>query len=221
MPRSDLESALQRVVVWVAYAVQLVHRADVRILRVEAAVLIKIQHHRQLAPYAADIADLPYQGVAEALLDIQAVIEEVRRPEILVDRVYVVSVRAAAAGRRASSNSRKDVLVRLPSEWGSDAVVVDRLWPYRIVRLAIGAIPTVIQKRIHVDLVVEQPDSAAHHQVVLRPRLVGEADARSEIVSVGREDAANAIALNLQPLPWNKDREVLVGTIQRSDIVVP
>src|ERR1022692_2185371 len=133
MPRSDLESALQRVVVEVAYAVQLVHRADVRILRVEAAVLIKIKHNRQLAPTPAAIATLPSQGVAEALLDIQAVIEEVRRPEILVDRVYVVSVRAAAAERRASSNSRKDVLARLPSEWRSDAVVVDRLRPYRIV----------------------------------------------------------------------------------------
>src|SRR3984957_12790576 len=64
------------------------------------------------------------------------------------------------------------------------------LKPVRVVRRA------EVQERVHVDLVIEHSNPTADHQVFPICGLVGETEARSEVVLVRRKDAADTVTLN-------------------------
>src|SRR5207249_7959498 len=78
-----------------------------------------------------------------------------------------------------------------------------------------------VQERVHVDLVIVNADSAAHHEITAPLRLIGEAEARRKVISVGRENGVDPISLDEQSLPRDEDREILLVAMERSEILVP
>jgi len=89
VPGIHFEDLLHRVVARGAVTIELQDRTDVRIHRVQGAVLIQVQHYIQLVGVTCHVAELEHHTVTDALLELQAVVVEIRRPEVLVDRVNV------------------------------------------------------------------------------------------------------------------------------------
>src|ERR1700693_418146 len=107
MPRANLKRGLQRVVVRISHAIQLQSSGNIRILSHQLRCEDVI-HHRKLMSGASHITHLPDgRAISEALLDLQIVVEEIERPEILTNRVDVVGV-SAASERGASRQPREN-----------------------------------------------------------------------------------------------------------------
>src|SRR5580704_1252629 len=229
MPGAYPQRSLQRVVVGIPDAVELQHLADVRILRIELAGLIDGVHHRQLVARAAHVTHLPNRSaVTEALLDLQVVVKEVRRPEVLTDRVDVISgdpathrVVRGTVESWACREARENICLGLPCVL-VNAVIVDRFWADRVILQAVstGYWRAEIKKGVHVDLVVEHANPAPHHKVIAGRRLVGKSEAWRDIILVGRENGIDSIALNLQPLIWDENRKILVQAVKRPVVFV-
>src|SRR6266446_2506971 len=245
MPSSQTQRALQRIVVGVANAVELVHAAVVRKLRHKLAVssrlasnganhcrsawkLINIQHDRELATLTADVAHLPHcRTVAETLLHVEVVVEEIGCSEVLADPKHVENGRSTFRGLSgdAGCNRIEYVGIRLPRVGrlirSIGGVGGDRRGTGGIVLKPVGIIRRPeVQERVHVDLVIVHTDSAAHDEVFPACRLISKAQAWSKIVFVGREDRADAIALNLDAAGGrNKYRQVLGGAVERTKVV--
>ena len=232
---------MQRVVVRRAGAVELHDGADVGVLSVESpgrirAELIDVQHGAQLASFTAHVTDLEHCRTTQALLDLQVVVKEVGCAEILVDRVRVVSIRAvglwyaacrvgveiqAGAKRNSGENGGAACLDGVPVV-SVQAQVGDRGRTHGIVLQAIRCRDrrAEVQERVHVDLIVEHANSAAHHQIAIGFRLVRESEPGRKVVPVGREDGVDAVTLDQHASSGNKDSEVLVVAVQRSEIFV-
>src|ERR1700722_4207867 len=234
MPCSQTQSGLERIVVGGADTVELVNATVVGKLPSQLAELIDVEHDRKLAALAADIADLPdCHAVAEALFNIQVVVEEIRCPEVLIHRKYVEDRCPAIwiggdVARYAGCDRIEDAQIRLPGVGAFVGIIKacggvtgDGRRTSWIVLKTVGVVRrTEVQERIHVDLVIEDADSAAPNQVVPARRLIGEANPWSEIVLVGREDGADTIALNLDTSRgWNEHRQVLGGAVKRTKVV--
>src|SRR5208282_5050469 len=95
-------------------------------------------------------------------------------------------------------------------------------WTERIVLQTIGktAARPEVQERIHVDLIVEDPESATYHQIAPGKRLIGEPNPRCEVIFVWRENGTNLTALNLQAIGRSIDREILAVAVERPKIFV-
>src|SRR6266567_328889 len=226
MPRSQPHGGLQRIIVGAANAVELIDAAVVRELRGKLAELVYVQHDRKLTAFAAHIAHLPHcHPITKALLDVEVVVKEVRSPEVLADGENVengtpaIRVGGHIAGH-AGRNTGIEVGVGLPSS-RPERVGRNRRGASRVVFQSVGRVGrTEVEEWVHVDLVIEDTDSAAHDQVLSARRLIGEAKPWSKIVLVGREDGADAIALNLNSTGGrNKDRKILVSAVQGAKVV--
>src|SRR5208282_6044737 len=87
--RPHFQGRLQRVVVGCSNAVELVDGPDVGELRAIRIELVDVQHHRQLTALAPNVTQLKHGSVAQARLNVQVVVVEVRCPEVLVYRIDV------------------------------------------------------------------------------------------------------------------------------------
>ena len=95
------------------------------------------------------------------------------------------------------------------------------MWPNRIILQAVGGVGwwPEIKERVDVDLVIEDAETPANHEVVLG--LIGETQPRSKIIAVRRENGTDAVALDNQAFTWSEDRQVFVATMQRAKVFVP
>src|SRR5258708_38694373 len=92
MPRAKSERSLQRIVIRCANTILLQDVPGVRELRVQRMRTGRISrvyvgHDIQLASLAPHVADLEYGGMPQAFFHLPAVVEEIRRAEILVYRI--------------------------------------------------------------------------------------------------------------------------------------
>src|ERR1700674_2540523 len=134
MPCPQTQCALQRIVVGIADAIELVDAAVVRELRIVLAELIDVEHDRELAALAAHVADLPdCHPVTEALLDIQVVIEEIGCSEVLADPEHVENRLSTFGGLAGDTcrNTWENIRVRLPGETAHALHVASRRTPRR------------------------------------------------------------------------------------------
>src|SRR5438270_6052447 len=185
-------------------------------------VQIDVVHDRQLVPRATHVAQLQHRSaVSESLLNLQVVIVEVGSLEVLAHRKNIVRVTPTAAERWTGDIGRKDERIRLPRE-GPGTIVGDRRRPARVVLQTIcsGASRPEIKERVHVDLVEEDADSAAHHEALARGGLVSKAKPRCKVVAVGGENRVDAIALDQQAAIRRKDCQVLIHTVKWPNILV-
>src|SRR5579864_2567820 len=123
MPRPRAEGRLQRVVIRITYAIELVDVVEIRKRRIrpcrELSELINVQHDRKLVASAAHISYLEHCAVTEALLHVEVVVVKVRCPEVLangedVERGGPAIWVCSNIARHAGSHSIEDVLVGLP-----------------------------------------------------------------------------------------------------------
>src|SRR5882724_4940657 len=101
MPRPDFEQGLQRIVVGVAYAVELYDSAHIRVQGIESSSktttkLVGVERSTQLAPLRPDVTHLEHGNTAETFFDLKVVVKEVRSTEVLVNGIHVEDIRAAA-----------------------------------------------------------------------------------------------------------------------------
>src|SRR5258708_7329439 len=91
------------------------------------------------------------------------------------------------------------------------------MWASRIILKPIGIVwRTEVEEWVHVDLVVVDADTSAHHQVASFQRLIGESHARSEVVLVWREYLPDSSHALFQV----KDRQVVAAAaVQRTKVV--
>src|SRR6266849_1579617 len=107
VPRPESEGALNRVIVRSADAANQQYVAEVW----NGTILIDIGDYIQLPPLAADVSNLENGGISEALFDLQAVVIEVGRAEVLADSIGAQALRVSgggAIGIGADLNARKD-----------------------------------------------------------------------------------------------------------------
>jgi len=78
----------------------------------------------------------------------------------------------------------------------------------------------IVQKRIHIDLIVEHADSPAHHEITLRGGLVGKSDSRRDVVLVRRVNGVDPVPLDEHSLPRNESRERFLAVMERPEILV-
>src|SRR5712692_10767387 len=148
------------------------------------------------------------------------------RAEVLADRKQIEPGIAGAKGIRASNDALKDLLVRLPGirSLASHVCAVGRIRK-RTYRVALEAARArngraEIQEGVHVDLIEEDANAAAHHQIACPFRLIGEADARGKVIPIRRENGADPRSLDEQSLPRDKDRNVLAVAMQRAKVFI-
>src|SRR5262249_6828677 len=79
---------------------------------------------------------------------------------------------------------------------------------------------TEVEEGIHVDLVVEDAHSAAHHEIWTRGWLIGEADARRKVIPVRFKDGVSVLSLDEQPFPRDKICQVFPVAMEWSEIFV-
>src|SRR5262249_1569975 len=137
----------------------------------------------------ANIPDLQYGRLAQALLNLQVEAGEVRGPEILAHCEQVESGSGGASRVGANRNSREDLLVCLPGV-GTARVCGDR---ERTKWIALDTLRrsdgrAEIQEGIHVDLIEIDAKSSAHHQIAPLCRLISKTQAGREVIVVGWED---------------------------------
>src|SRR5439155_8698297 len=77
-----------------------------------------------------------------------------------------------------------------------------------------------IQEWIHIDLIVEDANSAANDKIALRVGLISESDSRSKVVSIRREDGINATSLDQQAFPRDKHGDVLLVAMERPEVFI-
>src|ERR1700690_1145254 len=140
----------------------------------------------------AHIAELPYRrSVAKTLLHVQVVVVEIGSLKVLVNPVNVKNrISAAWIGSDVTAGTQldrvKNILARLPRVGSLTQRVLringHRAWTGWVVLYAGGVVRrTNVHKRIHVDLVKVDSESATHHQVFPVRRLVSKANTRREI----------------------------------------
>ncbi len=174
------------------------------------------------------VADLEDRSIAEAFLDLQVVVEEVRRPEILACGVHIVRVGASAESRAGRDPGEDRCTAELClSRSGTpvvsvQAVVIDRMRANWVVLQAIRSANRrpKIEEWIHVDLIEKDANSAADNEILSVRWLVGEPDTRSEVVLVRRKDRIDAISLDLKSFPDHKHCQVFVRTVKRPDVLI-
>src|SRR4029077_8407905 len=122
-------------------------------------------------------------------------------------------------------DSRKDrlaaLLNRLPVI-GIPAVVVDCVRSCRIVFQPIGRSirRTIVQEWTNCGLLVEDAESAPHHDVVAMPRLISKTESWREVVFVRRVDGTDASSLDDQAPARYEDRKIVIAIVQRAGIFV-
>src|SRR5205807_2262592 len=91
------------------------------------------------------------------------------------------------------------------------------MWASGIILKPVGIVwRTEVEEWVHVDLVVVDADTSAHHQVASFHRLIGESHARSEVVLVWREYLADSGHALVQV----KDRQVVAAAaVQRTKVI--
>src|ERR1700751_1296850 len=92
----------------------------------------------------------------------------------------------------------------------------------RIVLQTIGTADrwSIVQERVHVDLIVKNTNAALKYEVIPSGGLIGKTDARREIVLVRRKDGIDPVSLNGQAFAGHKHRKILVGTMQGTNILI-
>src|SRR5713226_90894 len=186
------------------------------IVHSELTVLIDVQHYRLLSSLAAHVSDLEDGCAAQAFLDLQVVIIGVGSAEILVDAKDIERCIGATGARRACAYSRKNLHAGLPSEAVVKSVERHGRWTRRVVFEPISAARRpIVQKRVHVGLRIEDPNSPAHHEITLRCGLVSKPDSRRKIVLVGRVNLTNNYSL-----PWYKARQGPVRAMKRTEVFI-
>src|SRR5215813_8959681 len=217
MPRTHFERGLERVVVRGPYAVELQNGAEIR----KRIILVNVGYDIQLSPLAAHIPHLKHGSFAKPLLDLQVVISKVGRAEILVHCKQVQSGITDAQRIGANSDAGEDggspclnnlPVIRAPGIGGNG---IRTKW-IALNTLCRGNWRAEVQERIHIDLVKEDPETAAHNEVSLCGWLICKTNAWSKVIPVGRENGVR----NLQPCARNKDRDVVPVTGQRSKIFI-
>src|SRR5215470_2250403 len=89
VPGIGPQLGLQRVVVGSSRTTQLDDRIELR----KRTILVDVAKDGQFASFAADVTYLGDDFIAEGLLHLQAVVQEVRRTEVLVDRENAQTLR--------------------------------------------------------------------------------------------------------------------------------
>jgi hypothetical protein len=76
-----------------------------------------------------------------------------------------------------------------------------------------------IQEWVHIDLIEEGSEAAAHHQT--GRKLVSAAKSRREVFVVGRKDRIDTLSLDLEPAAFHEDSEVVCAiAMQRAEVLV-
>src|SRR5438876_2654197 len=194
MPCPEPQGALQGVVVGGSDAVELIDAPVIRKLRCILTELVEVQHDRKLAALASHVSNLPHgHAVSETLLYVKVVIVEVRCPEVLADGENVESRPAAVrVGGHVAGHAGRDTWIEVaiwhptPSPQAVSRHCGRTRW---IVLQTVRSVwRTEVQEWVHIDLVIEHADAAAHDQVFPAGGLIGETEPWSKIVFVGRED---------------------------------
>src|SRR6266496_4137119 len=238
VPRAKPERALERVVVGSADAVELENVAEMGVgdERPSAVLFVYLAHQIQLPSLAPDVPNLQNGRIAERFLYLQVVIIEVRGAEVLADRISAQALRVgggSAVGVAAGLHSRKDGVAACLDAC-IDVPVIGRLAePVRAIRgnresaerVALNPLRRrdgrpEIQERVQVDLVEENAYSAAHHEIGLPRRLIGEADSRRKVVLVRRENGVDPGSLNFKSHSRNEVRYVLSIAVERPEVFV-
>ena len=77
-----------------------------------------------------------------------------------------------------------------------------------------------IEKGVHVDLIVIDPDSTAHDQIAALHWFICKTESGGNVVSIRRENGIDPVPLNQESLSWDKDREILVTIMERSEVLI-
>ena len=154
--------------------------------------LVDVEKAQQLAALAAYVPNL-HEGLgAQRLLNLEVVVEIVRRPEVGIDAEY-----AAGGGRGATERRGGNDLYARHDRGGARREGEHRAGTagvaFKAVRSAVAR--TVVEERVGVGRVKEQPASAANHESSQRRGLIAESKARAEAVPVAGKDLADVLPL--------------------------
>ena len=244
-PASNAENGLQGVVVGRAGGVELQDVAEIG----EGVVLIDVGHDIEPSSRAAHVAYLPEAHVPEALFDLQIVIVKIGCAEVWADgigaqtfgvgwsravrvaasldsgedcarRVDLAGVRRALRAYESGNLNRIPLVrclaaeVRLPGRdrRGTEGVALNPL------RGRDGR--AEVQKRIHVDLIVEKSEASAHHQIAFGAHPIGKPDARREVLPVRGVDPVCVHTLHHKSLSRNEVGDVLARAVERPEVFV-
>src|SRR6266851_6379772 len=171
-------------------------------------------------------------GIAQAPLNLQAEVVEVRRAEVLVHGIGTQAEGARCAiGVAAYLNSRKDrctsrlrlsrpvaPVVTAPAVGGNGEAGITKRVALDTLRCGDGR--AEVQEWVQVDLIVEDTNSAAYDEIALRCRLIGESDSRGKVVPVRRKDGIETRSLDGKSPSRNEVGDVFSITMERPEIFV-